>query len=97
MAVEKKDREFTDAKGNLHKHFADGRSEMYIGGFYPRARYVEVTDTADAMVNRKRFILQEPLRVEDTLQVRDDPEENGVPGVDSLDEESATEFVSDED
>ena len=82
MAVKKTDKEFTDAKGNMHKHFADGRSEIYIGGFDSFADYVEVTDQADAMVNRKRFIRQVPQRVEDTLQVRDDPEETATPGID---------------
>lgn len=56
MAKQKQDTEYTDAKGNLHKQFADGRSEIYIGGFDKTKQYVEVTDGADKMVHRKRFL-----------------------------------------
>jgi len=81
VAKQKKDREYTDAKGNLHKVFADGRTEIYIGGFQEGARYVECTDAADQSVNRKRFLPQRQETVEDTLIVRDDPEE-ATPGID---------------
>ena len=86
MAKQKQDREYTDAKGNLHKVFADGRTEIYIGGFDKDARYVEVTDGADEGVNRKRFLLQRPETVEESLTVRDDPEE-ATPGIDFDNEE----------
>ena len=85
MAKRKQDREFTDAKGNLHKHFTDGRSEIYIGGFDSSEHYAEVTDDADEAVNRKRFIRYvEPVA---PLQVRDDPEEMATPGIDFDDPE----------
>ncbi len=75
MATQKKDREYTDAKGNLHKVFANGRTEIYIGGFDKDASYVECTDAADESVNRKRFLRQRLLKtVEESLIVRDDPE-----------------------
>ncbi len=102
MAKQKKDTEFNDAKGNTHKHFADGRAEIYIGGYDKSAEYAEVTDGADIAVNRKRFLLQQRVTVEETLQVRD-PEEpaqefdplktvqiggpdDAIPGIDLIDE-----------
>ena len=81
MAKKKVDREYTDAKGNLHKVFADGRTEIYIGGWTEGLRYVEVTDAADEAVNRRRFLVQRQETVEDSLIVRDDPEE-ATPGLD---------------
>ncbi len=87
MAKQKQDREYTDAKGNLHKVFADGRTEIYIGGFDEGMRYVECTDAADESVNRKRFLPQRMETVEDSLIVRDDPED-ATPGIDFDDEES---------
>lgn len=80
MAKKKQDSEYTDAKGNLHKQFADGRAEIYIGGFDKDEQYCEITDQADKAVNRKRFLpyIEPPA----PLQVRDDPEETATPGID---------------
>ena len=84
VAVKKSDKEFTDAKGDLHKHFADGRSEIYLKGPHnPAQQFAEITDAADEAVNRRRFLPMPPSgAVEDTLQVRDDPEESAMPGID---------------
>jgi len=83
VAKKKQDSEYTDAKGNLHKHYADGRAEIYIGGFDKSEQYCEITDAADEAVNRKRFLpyVEPPA----PLQVRDDPEETATPGIDDLD------------
>lgn len=91
MAKEKTDTEFTDAKGVTHKHFADGRSEMYYGGFDKDAEYAEITDAADEAVNRKRFLLQPRVTVEETLQIRDpevatEDSDDAIPGIDLIDE-----------
>lgn len=86
MAKRKTDTEYTDAKGNLHRVFADGRSEIYIGGFDKSARYVEVTDEGDRAVNRKRFLLQREETLVDMLTTRDDPE-IATPGLDFDDRE----------
>lgn len=93
MSVKKSDSEYTDAKGNLHKQFADGRSEIYLGGYDKNTEYVEVTDMADASVNRKRFLRYVAPPVSETVQ-HNDPEiatraieDEGVPGIDSLDPE----------
>ena len=92
MAVRKTDTEFTDAQGNTHKHFLDGRAEIYYGGYDKSAQYAEITDEADEAVNRKRFLLQRREPVEDTLQVRGDYENTakefdpeGIPGIDLID------------
>lgn len=86
MARQKTDKQFDDAKGNTHKHFVDGRSEIYCGGYDKDAQYAEITDEADEAVNRKRFVRMEDQSVEDTLIVRDDPEEP-TPGLDFDDPE----------
>ena len=91
MSVKKSDGEYTDAKGNLHKQFADGRSEIYLGGYDKDTEYVEVSDMADAAVNRKRFLRYVAPPVSETVQHHDpeiatrDVEAEGMPGVDSLD------------
>jgi elongation factor P--beta-lysine ligase len=96
MAKAKTDNQFDDAKGNTHKHFTDGRSEIYIGGFDQSAQYAEVTDAADEAVNRKRFIKTQTEPVADSLMTRDDPEESvaefehDIPGI-------ASEKISAED
>ena len=84
MAKKREDKVFTDALGNVHKHFADGRCEIYVGGCDKAERIIEVTDMTDASVNRKRFIEdRRPTSIEDTLQTRGDgPEESAVPGID---------------
>lgn len=73
MSVKKSDSEYTDAKGNLHKQFADDRSEIYIGGYDKGTEYVEVTDGADEAVNRKRFLRYVAPPVDETVQ-HNDPE-----------------------
>lgn len=95
MAKQKRDHEYTDAKGDLHKHFADGRAEIYHKGPHAKdQQFMEITDEADEAVNRRRFLPWTKQSVEDTLQVRDDPEESarefdpeGTPGVDLIDED----------
>ena len=87
MSKEKTDTQFDDAQGNTHKHFADGRAEIYYGGFDKNADYAEVTDNADKMVNRKRFVRTDPRPIEETLMTRDDPED-AIPGLDSLDSDA---------
>jgi len=67
MAKKKKDSEYIDAKGNLHKQFADGSCEIYIGGFEKNAQYVEVTDEADKHVKRKRFMPYVEPPIQETL------------------------------
>ncbi len=93
MAKKKTDSEYTDAKGDLHKHFADGRSEIYHKGPHPTGQqFMEITDGADEAVNRRRFLPWTKQTVEDTLQVRDDPEvatvesDEAVPGIDLIDD-----------
>jgi len=93
MAKRKTDRDFIDAHGNTHKHFEDGRAEIYYGGFEKTAHYAEITDRADIAVNRRRFIRQIRDTVGESLQVRDDPEiatrdfdPEGTPGVDLIDQ-----------
>ncbi len=86
MAVPKEDTEFTDALGNLHKHFADGRSEIYYKGTgsNPENRFMEITDGADEAVNRRRFLpWTKSAPIADTLETRDNPEE--MPGDVDLD------------
>jgi hypothetical protein len=93
MAKQKTDREYTDAKGDLHKVFADGRTEIYHKGPHaPDQQFMEITDGADEAVNRRRFLPWTKQTVEDTLQVRDDPEETvrevdpeEIPGIDLID------------
>lgn len=96
MAKKKVDREYTDAKGDVHKVFTDGRTEIYHKGPHDKdQQFMEVTDGADEMVNRRRFLPWTKQTVEETLQVRDDPEESvegfdpeGTPGIDDLDPEA---------
>ncbi len=82
-------REYTDAKGDVHKEFTDGRSEIYHKGPHdPDQRFMEVTDGADEVVKRRRFIPWTGNKpIETTLMTRDDPEETaGTPGIDDLEE-----------
>ena len=94
MSVKKSDSEYTDAKGNLHKHFANGRSEIYIGGYEKDTAYVEITDAADEAVNRKRWLRYVAPPIPETVQHNDpeiatrDGENEGVPGIDLLDPNS---------
>ena len=71
MAKKKRDTEYTDAKGDLHKQFADGSCEIYIGGFDKDEQYAEITDEADRSVRRKRFMPYIAPPIEDTLQNTD--------------------------
>ncbi len=90
MSVKKSDNEYTDAKGNLHKQFADGRSEIYIGGYDKDTEYVDITDGADEAVKRKRFLRYVAPPVAETVQHHDpeiatrDVEDDAVPGIDWL-------------
>lgn len=89
MSKQKTDTEFTDAKGDVHKHFADGRSEIYHKGPHDRdQQFMEITDGADQAVNRRRFLPWTQSKVEDQLQVREDPE-IAVPGIDDLEDDDA--------
>ena len=74
MAKKKKDTEYIDAKGDLHKQFADGSCEIYIGGFDKDEQYVEITDEADESVRRKRFMPYIAPPIQETLQNTDAPE-----------------------
>ncbi len=91
MSVKKSDSEYTDAKGNLIKQFADGRTEIYIGGYDKDTEYVECTDEADKVVKRKRFLRYIAPPFSDSVQNRDpeiatrDTQVKGVPGIDALD------------
>jgi len=67
MAKKKKDSEYTDAKGDLHKQFADGSCEIYEGGFDKNTQYAECTDEADREVRRKRFKPYIAPPIEETL------------------------------
>ena len=102
MSVKKIDHEYTDAKGDLHKVFADGRSEIYHKGNtampHPAdQQYMEITDDVDRSVKRKRFMPWTKQTVEEGLQVRDDPEDATVPGIDFDDDEPpATDVVNDD-
>ena len=89
MAKKKVDREYTDAKGDVHKVFADGRTEIYHKGPHDKdQKFMEVTDETDESVNRRRFIPWTGYEtVEDELLTRDDPEETATPGIDDLGEE----------
>ncbi len=94
MSVKKSDHEYTDAKGDRHKVFADGRSEIYHKGnlALPHAadqNYMEITDEADKAVRRRRFIPWTQQKVEDGLQVRGDPEDAAAPGIDFDEVEAA--------
>ena len=74
MAKKKQDSEYIDAKGDLHKQFADGSCEIYIGGFDKDKQYVEITDEADESVGRKRFMPYVAPPIQETLQTTDAPE-----------------------
>ncbi len=98
MSTKKLDREYTDAKGDVHKVFTDGRTEIYHKGPHDKdQRFMEITDEADEAVNRRRFLpwtrtnvedtLQHRDDPEDTLQRRDDPEETATPGIDGLEDD----------
>lgn len=93
MSVEKKDSEYTDARGNLHKQFADGRAEIWLGGFDKDTEYVEITDEADKAVNRKRFLryigspYDGPVQNSDPEVATREIDEDAMPGLDSLDSE----------
>jgi len=85
MAVKKKPTIRTDAKGDVHKTFPDGRTEIYHKGKHDDVvdldgTFMEVTDELDESINRKRFIpwTKNESTVEDSLTVRDD----AVPGID---------------
>lgn len=89
MAKKKQDTEYTDAKGDLHKQFADGSCEIYIGGFDKDEKYVEITDEADESVRRKRFMPYVAPPIQETLQDTDageiatrEIEDDAVPGID---------------
>lgn len=87
MSTKKVDYEYTDAKGDLHKVFTDGRTEIYHNGPHvPDQEFMEVTDDTDKMVNRRRFIpWTKNVSVEAGLATRDDAEE-AMPGIDDLDD-----------
>ncbi len=74
MAKKKQDSEYTDAKGDLHKQFANGSCEIYIGGFDKDQQYVEITDEADESVSRKRFMPYVAPPIQETLRNTDAPE-----------------------
>jgi len=84
MAKSKQDHEYTDAKGDVHKVFADGRTEIYHKGPHDAdQQFMEITDKTDKSINRRRFLPWTQTKVEDTLQVRgDDDEDSAMPGVD---------------
>lgn len=87
VAKKKADREYTDANGNVHKVFADGRTEIYHNGPHDADQnFMELTDAADEAVNRRRFMpwTKTADNVEDNLMVRDD---DATPGVDFDDPE----------
>ena len=95
MSVKKSDHEYTDAKGDRHKVFADGRTEIYHKGNLPTPhglgqKYMEITDEADKAVRRRRFMPWTKQSVEDGLQVRGDPEDTTVPGIDFDDAENGS-------
>ena len=86
MARQKQDTETTDARGNVHKHYTDGRSEIYYKGKHAAAvdlagDFMEITDDADKAVNRRRFMpWTKTAKIEDTLETRDADE--AIPGLD---------------
>ena len=77
--------EYTDANGNTVVQNADGSSELYVGGRQKADKWLDVSDEADAMVKRKRFLpdISSPPAIE--LQTRQ-AEEEALPGVDDLEE-----------
>ena len=87
MATKKHDHEYTDAKGDVHKVFADGRTEIYHNGPHEADQeFMELTDETDKSVNRRRFIpWTKPKSIEETLETRDDSEE-AMPGIDDLED-----------
>ena len=95
MSVQRKDSQYTDAKGNLHKIFADGRTEIYYKGPHDLEitdcsgyKFMEITDSADESVNRRRFMPQVKQTVEETLQVRAGSfSQDAIPGSDSLEDD----------
>ncbi len=93
MSKKKQDTEYTDAKGDLHKQFADGSCEIYVGGFDKDKQYAEITDEADKSIRRKRFKPYVAPPIQETLQNTDAAEiatrdADAVPGIDSLDPEA---------
>lgn len=102
MSVKKIEREYIAANGDRIKEFPDGRSEIYHKGKIAMPhpadqQYMEITDDVDRSVKRRRFIPWTKQTVEEGLQVRDDPEDATVPGIDFDDPEpAATDVVNDD-
>lgn len=86
MARKKYPHTYTDAKGNTIVQFADGNSEMYIGGRDRADRWLDVTNEADIAVGRKRFLPD--VSAPTTIHTRDESlAEEGVPGIDGLEDD----------
>ena len=83
--AKKVDHEYTDAKGDLHKVFADGRTEIYHKGPHaPDQEFMEITDKLDESIKRRRFMPWTKNKpIEDTLETRDD----SLPGMVDLDDD----------
>lgn len=74
---------YEDANGNTIIQFKDGASQMYIGGKDNAKKWLDVSNEADEMVNRQRY-LPDITAPHVPIQTRDD----AMPGVDDLDEEN---------
>lgn len=86
--------EYVDAKGDTHREFANGSCEIYHGGFDDDRTYMEITDEADKMVKRRRFMPHphSAAPAEAELLTRD---EDAVPGID-LDEPELSDDIEEE-
>lgn len=90
MVKKKYPHEFTDARGNTIIQYEDGSSEMYVGGKDLSERWLDVSNDADKQVNRKRFLPDSTRPPATPIHTRDaDLEDEGVPGIDDLDEDDA--------
>ena len=80
--------EYTDANGNTVIHYKDGTSDFYTGGKDSAEHWLDVSNEADRMVGRTRY-LPDKVHGLRPLQVRDE----GVPGIDDLEDEDDAEGV----
>ncbi len=87
MAKKKYPYEYTDAKGNTVIHYKDGTCEMYVGGKDSAEEWQDVSNDADRMVGRTRYLPKEPMRFVPPIATRHTQDEDeGVPGIDDLED-----------
>lgn len=80
MPKKKYPHEYIDAHGNTIIQHKDGASQMYVGGKDSADKWLDVSNEADVMVNRTRY-LPDMTAEHVPLQTRDD---DVMPGIDDL-------------